>query len=187
MPSCQCGCGGVCGKWYKQGHDAKHKSALIQTVLNGMDYDGSARLLLQEKGWTKFLEASMRQDSPEAQALMAQKRIDDSTQLMSDLREAAQKIKDAGRYEGDDRIQVTHQNYGAILESSLEQIQEWPPSRGEWKEGDEAWFEQYGQTRKVAVTRTLGSRIRIEWRDSQNKLVARIVDVNRLQKELVDA
>lgn len=51
---CECGCGGATGGGrYLPGHDAKHKASLIEL---GLKNDAAALLLLEEKGWTKFLE-----------------------------------------------------------------------------------------------------------------------------------
>ena len=53
--SCECGCSEMTsGTRFRQGHDAKLKSALIRAALAGED---GAELRLFELGWSKFLEA----------------------------------------------------------------------------------------------------------------------------------
>jgi hypothetical protein len=54
-PLCDCGCGETTkGGRYLAGHDAKHKSALVQAALGGSK---RAETKLEQLGWTKFLDA----------------------------------------------------------------------------------------------------------------------------------
>lgn len=60
---CACGCGGTPGKPTSQflvGHDAKHKSNLIQQVLTQQDEGGAAYAELERRNWLQFLEKSRR-------------------------------------------------------------------------------------------------------------------------------
>ena len=67
-PECQCGCGGTTkGGRYVQGHDARHKSALIQAALDG---DKRAVAQLDALGWKKFLDAKLaRMGRPAAEVV----------------------------------------------------------------------------------------------------------------------
>jgi len=54
---CLCGCGEhTKGGRYVQGHDARHKSALITAALDG---DKRAVMQLDTFGWKKFLDAKL--------------------------------------------------------------------------------------------------------------------------------
>lgn len=68
---CECGCGEMTtGTRFRQGHDARLKSALIKSALSGSK---RAVQKLETLGWTKFLEAK-RAVFPEAQKPEKQKR-----------------------------------------------------------------------------------------------------------------
>jgi hypothetical protein len=53
--TCECGCGGEVRSRYLPGHDAKHKSALINRALSG---EGAATRELRKRGWQAHLEKS---------------------------------------------------------------------------------------------------------------------------------
>jgi hypothetical protein len=55
--TCGCGCGKPVTRTYLPGHDAKHKSALIATVLGSSDPAAvkAAKKVLRERNWTPFL------------------------------------------------------------------------------------------------------------------------------------
>ena len=63
---CECGCGAEVRSRYLPGHDAKHKSALINRALEG---DAAATRELRKRGWQTHLEksrASRKRNAKEA-------------------------------------------------------------------------------------------------------------------------
>ena len=49
---CECGCGELANKRYRQGHDARHKGALLREARAGNE---DAMAELEKRGWSKFL------------------------------------------------------------------------------------------------------------------------------------
>ena len=73
LPTCLCGCEGTTkGGRYLPGHDAKHKSALVQSALAG---GKRAENKLFALGWAGFLDTArqklQRQDSTKPRAKKA--------------------------------------------------------------------------------------------------------------------
>jgi hypothetical protein len=65
---CNCGCGEEAGRDFRQGHDAKLKSALIKAHLAGekVTVDGrtaSARTVSERRGWGHFLQRASERRS----------------------------------------------------------------------------------------------------------------------------
>jgi hypothetical protein len=52
VKNCECGCGGTTKSHFVTGHDAKHKSALIERAVKGEE---DAEAELRNRGWIKFL------------------------------------------------------------------------------------------------------------------------------------
>lgn len=72
---CGCGCGGMTkGGTYIIGHDAKHKSALVKAVLSGTKAEAAkASKVLDERGWTKFVDKARETAERKARAATVKK------------------------------------------------------------------------------------------------------------------
>ena len=124
MNSCLCGCGAQVANRFKQGHDAKLKSQLIHSALQGDEPEAEQRL--EELGWTKFLDKARKNRARKAlpahqqrkiRAEVAEEEAKERIQLLANMTRAANALRECGR---SPEIQVNKANWQAILDDPLE-------------------------------------------------------------------
>ena len=123
---CQCGCGEMVVKNFKQGHDARHKSNLINAVLGFHDDSEEAYTELDNRGWLKFLEKARNARSSHYNEIRREQAKENAVQgllLVERMKQAANRLKGVNRYKrGPEQILVTPDNVDEILSCSDEEL-----------------------------------------------------------------
>ena len=121
--SCLCGCGTAVANRFKAGHDAKLKSQLVNSALQGDDPEAVARLA--ELGWSQFLDKAKQRKARQAlprstlrriTAAQQEERAVERVRLLQNMTEAATALRNCGRSPA---IQVHRLNWQAILDDPL--------------------------------------------------------------------
>lgn len=125
---CECGCGGTTGGGrYLPGHDAKHKSALIDRALKG---DEAAEAELAQRNWTKFLEKKREistRPKSEVKRVRQEKSAEDAEVTVRRLKEmqaAAMIVRELNRYQRSDDgyVLIIPSNAGAIVDGTFDYV-----------------------------------------------------------------
>ena len=123
MPTCECGCGAEVRSRFRPGHDAKLKSALIRSAIQGDDPDAEREL--ERLGWTKFLDKARKSRSRQVQprnTQRQQRQADNQEkagarlQILNDMKAARDALRELDR---SPEVQVTRYNYRHILEDPV--------------------------------------------------------------------
>lgn len=135
MPYCLCGCGQQVKSETSQfamGHDAKHKSNLIKEVLDNGPSAEAAEAELERRGWGKFLDKAReswgktRRQKREKQREKKVGQAYDAIDTLQKMKRAGERLKEAGRYSGKEKIVITQANVDDILGMSDEELKAAP-------------------------------------------------------------
>lgn len=187
--ACKCGCREKVVSEFRQGHDARLKGRLQRAHVAGVEVaiiEGElliytdAKKLATERGWDRFIAAAeVGAEKERRQALTARQPRQSkgsgtsSLDLLNKMKQASQILKEAGRYKGDDKIVITHDNVDSILDGTH-------PDLAAPYVGKPVTITIRGKAVEAMITEIDGDRARVAYRNAKGEQARKVVELASL-------